>query len=159
MFHTIVGSRGFQVVVIGLPHHRRPAGVTHPDEQAHAVLTAALVHGTVTLIVDPLCPVAELLSRCRLTEVVGNQLVERCSALSALHGIVMAAPIDVLRPQVFRIQRSAQAFIGHYVGHTAFTVQFAGLLLEIFLGAYCPIGSMAAHAIVGRTGDIVQSRM
>ena len=133
--------------------------MTHPDEQSHAVLAAALVHGPITLIVDPLCPITELLNRCGLAEVVGNQLVERGTALGSLHRVVVTAPIEVLRPQMVSVERTAQALIRHHIGHTALGVQFARLFLEILFGTYRPIGSMAAHAIVGRTGNVVQSRM
>ena len=71
----------------------------------------------------------------------------------------MAAPIQVLRPQVVGIKRAAQALIGHHVGHTALGMKFARLFLKIFLGAYRPIRSVSAHAVIGRTGNIVQSGM
>ena len=133
--------------------------MAHPDEQSHAVVAPALVHGPVTLIVDPLSPFTKLLSRCWLTKVIDDQLVERGTALSTLHRVVVAAPIQVLRPQVLGLKCTAQSLVGHDIGHAALGVQLACLLLEVLLRAQCVVRSMAAHAIIGRTGDIIQSVM
>jgi len=49
-----IRGRRLEVIVVGLPHERRPAGMAHPQQQAHAVGALRLEHGAVAFIVHEL---------------------------------------------------------------------------------------------------------
>ena len=124
---TKEGSGGLKVIVVAHPCHAGPAGVAHPDEQAHAVFRSRLVHSTIALIVFPLSQLGKLLCVLGLSEGVGNDVVERSTTLSTLHGVVVLSPSLGLWPQGGGRKGTHQALIGHHVRHTTLRVQLARL--------------------------------
>ena len=99
---TKVGSCRLEVIVIGLPYHRRPSRMGHPQQEALAVQTAGFKHGTIAIIVHPLCPIGKFLGIGRFAKALFNDLIERSTRLCTLHRIVMLSPLCILRPQGIR---------------------------------------------------------
>ena len=66
-----------------------------------------------------------------------------------------------LRPDAFGRIGAQEAFVGQHIGHTALAVELvvAGLQREVGLGRQHAVGTVAAHHIIGRAGDVVHSRM
>ena len=92
--------------------------MTHPDEQTKTVLLRRLVHRTVAIIVEPLCPLGKLLSTLRLAISLLHDVVERFTTLGALQCIIMLPPGIALWPQMLRFHHSAQRLEGRHIRHT-----------------------------------------
>ena len=145
-----IGGCRLEVIVVGLPHHRRPCRMTHPDEQSLSVVVGALVHRPITVVVQPLGVRCELTSILRFAKGTGDELIERSPSLRALLREVVLTPIFTLWPEMLWAERTRETFISHDVGHPSFGVQLACLPLVVFLRRNSPIRAMTAHAVVGR---------
>ena len=143
------GSRRFEIIVVALPCHARPAGVTHPYEEPLPVAASRLIHRPVAVVVLPLGQLCERGGVVRLAESLLYYGVERRSPLCALHAVVVLSPLVALGPQCLWPQRACQSLVCHYVRHAPLRVQFARLTVEVFLRRQCPVRTVTAHSVVG----------
>ena len=157
LLRTEIGSRRLKIVVVGLPHHRRPARMTHPEKKTCPALARRFEHPTVAVIVDELRPPTELLSTLCLSEALADQPVKLRSPLCTHQRVVMLSPFYRLRPQGIRTHCAAHALDVHHVGHPPLGMNLSALTAEVFFHRQCPVGTATAHTFRRRVGDIVHA--
>ena len=148
------GCCWLQPVVVTLPYLRRPARMTHPDKQSLTILCARLEHGTIAVIINPLCQAAKLTSVSRLAERMLHHGIKRSTTLGATLCEVVSSPLFRLRPQSFRRERTRQSLVCHHIGHATFSMEFSCLLGEVSLCRFSPIRTVTADSLISRTWDV-----
>ena len=104
-----------------------PAGVAHPDQQAHAVLALRLEHGAIAFVVDELRERHPIGGVIRAAVAVLDAVAEGRAALRAGQREIVHAPHR--RPAAtigFLGHHLLQAVDGDDVGHAQFAVQLGG---------------------------------
>ena len=146
-------------VVVTLPYLRRPARMTHPDKQSLTILCARLEHGTITVVIYPLCQAAKLTSVSRLAERTLHHGIKRSTTLCATLCEVVSSPLFRLRPQSFRRERTRQSLVCHHIGHATLGMELSGLLGEVSLSRFSPVRTVTADTLIGRTWDVEHARI
>ena len=113
------------------------------------------------VVVHPLSQIGKFFRAFGLSVTGRDNLVERRGTLCSLQRIVVHTPLVGLRPDTFGRIGAQEAFVGQHIGHTALAVELvvAGFQREVGLGRQHAVGTVAAHHIVGRTRNVVHSRM
>ena len=93
-----VGGRRIEVIVIGLPYHRGPAGMAHPKEQSCSTAARRFEHATIAVVVDELRPAGELLDVTGFAKTFAYELIEDGRTLCTLQSEVMLPPFGILWP-------------------------------------------------------------
>src|ERR1039457_1859141 len=161
LFGAEVGGGGLEVVVVRLPDEGRPAGMAHPDEQAHAVLTLRLEHGAVVLVIFELGEPEPIGHIGGGAITLFDARTEVGGVLRALVGEVVHTPDGALgRPHGGCRHHETQAIEGDDIGHAHLAMhERGGALREIVFGGLFGVGAVAADDAVGRAGDVVYARM
>ena len=97
-----VGSCRLEIVVVGLPYHRRPARMTHPHQQAFTVLASGFEHTAMAVVVHPLRQFSKLFCILRFAISHCDNRVEGCTTLRSFACIIVHTPLVTLRPDSFR---------------------------------------------------------
>ena len=154
----ISGGR-LEIIVVGLPYERRPARMAHPHEQSLAVRLPALEHGTVAVVVEPLCPLGILLHRGRFPKMALKDIVEVLTLWRTLQAEVVLSPGIGLRHQTIRAEEALHALPGRDVLHALLRMELRREVGEVPGRGLQAVRPVTADHVVGRGADIRQLRM
>lgn len=151
----------FEIIVIRLPHHRRPAGMAHPHQQSHTVLAARLEEAAMPIVVHPLSQISKFFGTLWLTVSRSYDLIKRRCALCPFQSIVVHTPLMRLRPDAFGGIGTQKTLISQHVGHASLAVELVvtGLQCKVGFGRKHTVRTVTAHYLIGRTGNIMKSRV
>src|ERR1035437_2889697 len=154
-----IGGRGFEIIVVGLPHKGRPAWVAHPQQQSHAVFTLRLEHCAVALIVHELSEGHPFFDCIGAAVAFVHDGDESGGALRTLKAEIMQAPIESPWPQRPLWRHGTAAYERRDVAHAHLTVQVGVCNAEVFPRWERPVRPMSADNLISGTGDLEQARM
>ncbi|OAV67182.1 hypothetical protein Barb4_02581 [Bacteroidales bacterium Barb4] len=155
-----IGGSRVEIIVVGLPYHGRPGRMAHPEEHTAAELAASLKDAAIAVIVHPLRPFGELTGILRFAEGFFNDVIESGGRLGTAQRIVVQSPETVLRPELVGRQGLGEAFIRHYVWHTAFAVETVVAEEQVIVArGQGTVGSSPTHHACGGMGNVVNARM